>query len=102
MERIDFTSRAAAWPTIGAKDVGEDGPQVLVLRQFIDHFCQAARCHLEEEGQTFGQAGVDQELGQGDGAELQQSEEPKATPDFLKTKPTRQTVDGYNLILQSI
>lgn len=80
---MDYTSRAVAWPTVGAKDVGEDGPEVFVLRQFVDHFCQIARCHFEEEGQTLGQAGVDQELGHKDGAELQHSEEPNAPPDFL-------------------
>lgn len=85
-------------PTVGAKDVGEDRPEVLVVRQLINHFCQAAGRHFEEEGQVFGQAGVDQELGQGDGADLQHSEEPNTPPGFLKTKHTRHTDDGYNKI----
>ncbi len=83
---IDYACGAAARPTVGAKDVGEDSPEVLVLRQSVDHFCQAAGGHFEEEGQTTGQAGVDQELGHGDGAELQQSEEPNAPPGFLNIK----------------
>lgn len=58
-------------PTVGAKDVGEDSPEVLVVRQLIHHFCQAAGCHFEEERQVFGQASVDQELSQGNGADLQ-------------------------------
>lgn len=85
-------------PTVGAKDVGEDSPEVLVVRQLINHFCQAAGRHFEEEGQVFGQAGVDQELGQGDRTELQHSDEPNTPPDFLKTKHTRRTDDGYNKI----
>lgn len=85
-EEIKPTTPAEQWldPTIGAKDVGEHGPQVLVLRQPIDHFCQAAGRHLEEEGQTFGEAGVDQELGHWGGQELQQSEEPNTPSYFLK------------------
>lgn len=58
-------------PTVGAKDVGEDSPEVFVVRQLINHFCQAAGCHFEEERQIFGQASVDEELSQGNGAELQ-------------------------------
>ncbi len=60
-------------PTVCAEDVGEDGSEVLVLGQFINHLCQAAGGHLEEGGQTLGQASVDEELSQRDGAELQQS-----------------------------
>lgn len=37
-------------PTVGAKDVGEDSPQVLVVRQLVDHFSQAAGRHFEEGG----------------------------------------------------
>lgn len=85
-KQTDYACRAAARPTIGAEDVGEDSPEVLVLCQFIDHFCQAAGGHFEEERQTIGQAGVDQELGHEDGAGLQHSEEPNAPPDFLKAK----------------
>lgn len=80
--------------TVGAENVGEDGPEVLVLRQFVDHLCQAAVCHFDEEGQTFGQAGVDQELGHGDGAELQQSDKPNASTGFLQTEHTRHTDGG--------
>lgn len=58
-------------PTVGAKDVGEDSPEVFVVRQLVNHFCQAAGCHFEEEGQIFGQASVDEELSQGNGADLQ-------------------------------
>lgn len=78
----------AAWLTVGAEDVAENRPEVLVVGQLVDHFSQAARCHFEEEGQTLGQTGVDQELGQGDGADLQHSEEPNAPADFLQTEHT--------------
>lgn len=90
VKRPDHTNRAAIWRTVGAKDVGENGPEVFVLRQLVDHLCQGAGSHFEEEGQTFGEAAVDQELSQGDGAELQHSEEPNAPPGFLETK-THQT-----------
>lgn len=76
-------------PTIGAKDVGEDGPEILVLRQLVDHVCQAAGSHFKEEGQTPGEAGVDNELGQGGRAELQHSEEPNAPSSFLETDHTQ-------------
>lgn len=82
--------------TIGAKDVAEDGSEVLVVRQLVDDFRQATGRHLEKEGQTFGEAGVDHELGQGDGTELQQRQEPNSPSDFLKTK--RQKDEGYNKI----
>lgn len=72
--------------TVGAKDVAEDGSEVLVVRQLVDDFRQATGRHLEKEGQMFGEAGVDHELGQGDGAELQPSQEPNSPSDFLKTK----------------
>jgi len=90
---IDLNSGTAARPTVGAKDVAENRPEVLVLRQFVYHFCQAARSHFEEEGYALGQTGVDQELGHGDGAHLQQGEEPNAPPDFLQTEHTRHTDD---------
>lgn len=86
-----------ARPTVGAKDVGENSPEVLVLRQLINYFCQAAGRHFEEEGQTVGQTGPDEELGHGDGAGLQQSEEPNAPADFLKTEHTRHR-DDFDLI----
>lgn len=84
--------------TVGAKDVAEDGSEVLVVRQLIDDFRQATGRHLEKEGQMFGEAGVDYELGQGDGAELQPSHEPNSPSDFLKTKHKRQKDEGYNKI----
>lgn len=72
-------------PTIGAEDVGENRPEVFVVRQFVNHFGQAARRHLEEEGQVLGQASADQELGQGDRTQLQHSKEPNTSTGFLKT-----------------
>lgn len=75
--------------TVGAKDVAEDSSEVLVVRQLIDDFCQATGRQFEKGGQAFGEAGVDQELGQGDGAELQHCHEPNTPPDFLKTKTTQ-------------
>lgn len=80
-KKCDYTNRTAA--TICAKDVGEDSSEILVLRQFIDHFCQAARGNFKEEGQMFGEASVDQELGQWDRNELQQSEKPNTTVGLL-------------------
>lgn len=77
--------------TVGAKDVGEDGPEVLVLRQLVHHLRQAPGRHFKEEGQALGQTRVDEELGQGGGAELQESQEPNAPPDFLRRD------DGKNL-----
>lgn len=89
-------------PTVGAEDVGEDRPEVLVVRQFVNHFGQAARRHLEEEGQVLGQAGADQELGQGDGTQLQHSKEPNTSTGFLKTKArvthdVKDTVNSFNI-----
>lgn len=84
-----------AWPTIGAIDVGEDGPEILILCQFIDYFCQAAGGHFEEVRQTFGQTGVDQELCQEGGADLQHGEEPNSPPNFLKTEHTRHTDESW-------
>lgn len=75
-------------PTVGAKDVGEDGPQVLVVRQLVDHLRQAAGGHFEEEGQTSGQARGHQDLGQGGGADLQQSQGPNAPAGFLEKENT--------------
>lgn len=72
------------YPTVGAKDVGEDGPQVLVVRQLVNHLRQAARRHFEEKGQTLGEASGRQQLGQGGGADLQDSEEPNTPAGFLK------------------
>lgn len=56
---------AAAGGTVGPKDVGEDGPQVLVVRQLIHHLCQTTRSHLEEGRETRDEAGGDEELGDG-------------------------------------
>lgn len=70
--------------TVGAKDVGEDSPQVFVVRQLVHHLCQTARCHLEEGRQTPDDAGVDQELGHGGGEELQQSEGPNTVANSLQ------------------
>lgn len=56
---------AADGGTVGSKDVGEDSPQVLVVRQLIDHLGQTARSHLEEGRQTPDDAGGDEELGDG-------------------------------------
>lgn len=72
--------------TVGAKHVAEDSSEVLVVRQLVDDFRQATGHHLEKEGQVFGEAGVDHELGQGDGAELQPNQEPNSPSNFLKTK----------------
>lgn len=72
--------------TVGAKDVGEDSPQVFVVRQLIHHLCQTARCHLEEGRQAPDDAGVDQELGHGGREELQQSKGPNTVPDSLQVK----------------
>lgn len=81
--------------TVGAEDVGEDGSQVLVLRQPVDHLRQAAVGHLEEGGQTPGQAGVDQELGDGEGDELQHSQEPDAPPNFLRINTQMKPVKNH-------
>lgn len=81
------------YPTVGAKDVGEDGPQVLVVRQLVNHLRQAARRHFEEKGQLFGEAGGDQQLGQGGGADLQDGEEPNTPAGFLKMITCSDTID---------
>lgn len=78
--------------TVGAEDVGEDSPQVFVVRQLVHHLCQTARCHLEEGRQTPDDAGVDQELGHGGRQELQQSKGPNTAANSLQVN-THETLD---------
>lgn len=56
--------------TVGSKDVGEDGPQVLVVCQLIDHLGQTAWSHLEEGRQAPDEAGGHKEPGDGCREEL--------------------------------
>lgn len=78
------TEGLQAGRTVGAEDVGEDGPQVFVVGQLVHHLCQAARRHLEEGRQTPDDAGVDQELGHGGREELQQSKGPNTVANSLR------------------
>lgn len=70
MLKISPDTADRAGLTVGAKDVGEDSPEVLIFSQLIDNVCQATRGHFEKERKMFGKASIDQELGQGDRAEL--------------------------------
>lgn len=61
---------AAGGGTVGSKDVGEDGPQVLVVCQLIHHLGQTAWSQLEEGRYAPDEAGEDKELGDGCREEL--------------------------------